>query len=156
MEKKVKWSEKLSDTKHEFVKNNRIRFYRMGKTHTVISEAESITEDTIFETDYERIEPTETDLTEMQIQQLDLKAKWNGEIISIVFNKDLNSPTIQQSNERLKKEGQKLMLENLQGTYFVSIYGDGKRITLIGIREIDGEKAFLFGFLEKPYKVTAQ
>jgi len=46
-------------------------------------------------------------------------------------------------------------LENLHGTYFASLYGDGERRTLIGIREINIEKAVLFGFPEKPYEVIA-
>jgi len=70
--------EKLSETKHEFVADNRIRIYRMGKTLTVISDTESISEETEFATDYERIERTKTDLTEKEIQKMDLKAEWNG------------------------------------------------------------------------------
>lgn len=155
LEKKLNRTEKLSETKHEFVADNRIRIYRMVKTLTVISETESISEETEFATDYERIETTKTNLTDEKIQKMDLKAEWNGENIPIVFNKTLDSPTIQKVNKRLNKEGQKLVLENLQGTYFASIYGDGERRTLIGIKEINNEKAVLFGFPEKPYEVVA-
>ncbi|KGK28738.1 hypothetical protein [Cellulophaga sp. E6(2014)] len=155
LEKQQNHLEKLSETKHEFVADNRIRIYRMGKTLTVISDTESISEETEFATDYERIEPTKTDLTEKEIQKMDLKAEWNGEKIRIVFNKNLDSPTIQKINKRLKKEGEKLVLENLHGTYFASLYGDGESRTLIGIREINIERAVLFGFPEKPYEVIA-
>ena len=48
LEKNLIYSEKFSETKNEFVNENRIRLYRMGKTHTVISETESKTEDTEF------------------------------------------------------------------------------------------------------------
>lgn len=153
--KEQKHSEKLSETKYEFVDENRIRIYRMGKTLTVISDIESISEETEFATDYERIEPTKTNLTSEEINIMELKAEWNGEKIPIVFNKNLDSPTIQKVNKRLNQEGQKLILENLQGTYFASIYDNGERRTLIGIKEIDKEKAVLFGFPEKPYQVTA-
>ena len=148
-------TEKLSETKYEFVTENRIRIYRMGKTLTVISDTESISEETEFATDYERIKPTITNLTREEINRLELKAEWNTEKIPIVFNKNLDSPTIQKVNKRLKREGQKLILENLQGTYFASIYGNGERRTLIGIKEIDAERAVLFGFPEKPYEVIA-
>jgi hypothetical protein len=148
-------TEKLSETKYEFVDENRIRIYRMGKTLTVISDTESISEETEFATDYERIEPTKTNLTRGEINTLELKAEWNGEKIPIVFSKNLDSPTIQKVNKRLKREGQKLVLENLQGTYFASIYDNGERRTLIGIKEMDKEKAVLFGFPKKPYEVTA-
>lgn len=59
---RTEWSEKLSESKYEFINDNRIRIFRMGKTHTVLSETESKTEDTEFATDYERIEPTKTEL----------------------------------------------------------------------------------------------
>ncbi len=156
LEKKQNHTEKLSETKYEFVADNRIRIFRMGKTLTVISDTESISEETEFATDYERIEPTKTSLTDKEIQKVDFKAEWNGEKIPIVFNKNLDSPAIQKVNERLKREGQKLMLENLQGTYFASIYGDGERRTLIGIKKIDRKKAILFGFPEKPYEIIAE
>ncbi|AIY14000.1 hypothetical protein [Cellulophaga baltica] len=154
--KKVKLlTESLSKSKHKLLEENRFRLFRMGKTLTVISDTESISEDTEFATDYQRIEPTKTNLTENEIQKLEFKAEWNGEKIPIIFNKNMDSPTIQKVNKRLKKEGQKMMLENLQGTYFASIYGDGQRRTLIGFKEIDNDKAVLFGFPEKPYEVIA-
>lgn len=155
LEKNQNHVEKLSQTKHEFVADNRIRIYRMGEKQIVISKTESITEDIEFATDYERIEPTKTKLPRKEIQQIDLKAEWNEEIIPIVFNKNLDSPAIQEVNKRLKKEGQKLLLESLQGTYFASIYDNGERRTLIGIKKMDKEKAVLFGFPEKPYEIIA-
>ena len=153
--KQEKFSQKLSQTKYEFVAENRIRIYRIGKTLTVISETESIAEETEFATDYERIKPTITNLTREEINTLELKADWNGEEILIVFNKYLDSLTTQKLNKRHKREGRKLVLENLQGTYFASIYGNGERRMLIGIEEINTEEAVLYGFPEKPYKVIA-
>ena len=153
---RTEWSEKLSESKYEFVNDNRIRIFRMGKTLTVLSETESITEDTELSTDYERIEPTKTELESRKIETLEFIAQWNNEKIPLTFNKILDSPVIQEMNKRMKKNGQKLVLENLQGTYFVSIYNNNKRKTLIGIKEIDSNKAILFGFPEKPYEITAE
>ena len=155
LEKNLIYGEKFSETKNEFVNENRIRLYRMGKTHTVISETESKTEDTEFATDYERIEPTKTDLTEKEIEQSEFNAEWNNEKIKFVFNKDLDSPTIQEINKRMKRQGRKLILENLNGTYFGAIYDNGIRETLIPIREISDEKITLYGFPKKPYEITA-
>lgn len=152
----TEWSEKFSELKYEFVNDNRIRIFRMGKTHTVLSETESITEDTELSTDYERIEPTKTELESRKIETLEFIAQWNKEKIPLTFNKILDSQIIQELNKRMKKNGQKLVLENLQGTYFASIYDNGKRKTLIGIKEIDNNKAILFGFPEKPYEITAE
>ena len=149
-------SEKLSESKYQFVNDNRIRIFRMGKTHTVLSETESKTEDTEFATDYERIEPTKTELESEKIETLEFKAQWNKEKIPLTFNKILDSPVIQELNKRMKRNGRKLILENLQGTYFVSIFENDERETLIGIKEIDEEKAILFGFPEKPYEIKAE
>ena len=155
LKKERDWKEKLSESKYEFVNNNRIRIYRMGETLRIISDTKSITEDTEFATDYEKIIPTKTELTTQQIEKLEFRAQWNDEKIQIVFNKILDSPIIKKINKQLKREGQKLVLEKLQGTYFASIYYNGKRSTLIGIKEIDKEKAILFGFPETPFEVIA-
>ena len=128
----------------------------MGKTHTVLSEIESKTEDTEFATDYERIEPTKTKLESEKIETLEFKAEWNNEKLPLKFNEILDSPVIQEINKRMKRSGRKLILENFQGTYFASIFENDERETLIGIKEIDEEKAILFGFPEKPYEIKAE
>ena len=153
---RTKWSEKLSESKYEFVNDNRIRIFRMGKTHTVLSETESKIEDTEFATDYERIEPTKTELESKKIETLEFKAQWNNEKIPLTFNKILDSPVIQVLNKRMNRSGRKLVLENLQGTFFASIFDNDEREKLIGIKEIDEHKAILFGFPENPYEITAE
>jgi len=152
----TEWSEKLSESKYEFVNENRIRIFRMGKTYTVLSETESKTEDTEFATDYERIEPTKTELETEKIETLEFKAEWNSEKIPLKFNTILDSPFIQEINKRMKRSGRKLILENLQGTYFASIFDNDEREKLIGIKEIDEVKAILFGFPEKPFEIKAE
>ncbi|MDO3695985.1 hypothetical protein QVZ41_14125 [Wenyingzhuangia sp. chi5] len=157
LSKKVtNWTEKISESKYEFINANRIRIFRMGKTYTVISETESKTDNKEFSTDYEKISPTKTELKAEEIEKLEFKAQWNDEKIRLVFNKILDSPTIQEINQRRHKNGQKLALENLQGTYFVSIYNNDERETLIGIKEINEKKAILFGFPERPYEILAE
>ncbi|WP_299673499.1 hypothetical protein [uncultured Tenacibaculum sp.] len=121
-----------------------------------MSETESKTEDTEFATDYERIEPTKTELESKKIEKLEFKAHWNNEKIPLTFNKILDSPVIQELNKRVKRNGRKLILENLQGTYFASIFENNERETLIGIKEIDEQKAILFGFPEEPYEIKAE
>ncbi|UNZ00366.1 hypothetical protein MQE36_08500 [Zhouia spongiae] len=153
---RTEWIEKLSESKYEFINDNRIRIFRMGKTHTVLSETESITEDTEFWTDYEKIEPTKTELESKKIETLEFKAEWKNEKIPLKFNEILDSPVIQEMNKRMKRSGRKLVLENLQGTYFASIFDNEEREKLIGIKEIDEKKAILFGFPEKPYEIKAE
>ena len=128
----------------------------MGKTHTVLSETESKIEDAEFAADYERIEPTKTELESEKIVMLEFKAEWNKEKIPLKFNEILDSPVIQEINKRMKRSGRKLVLENLQGTYFASIFDNDEREKLIGIKEIDENKAVLFGFPERPYEIKAE
>ena len=156
LKKVQEWSENLTESKYRFINDNRIRFYRMGKSLTVISETESISKDIEVTIDYEKIEPTKTELTKKEIEKLEFKAEWNKEIIPFKFNIDLSSPKIKELNNSLNKEGEKIILENLQGTYFASIYSKGKRRVLIGINEIDKTKALIFGFPKRPYQIIAK
>lgn len=155
LEKKLVCSEKLSKTKNELVNEKRIRLYRMGKTHTVISETKSKTEDTEFATDYERIEPTSTNLSEKEIQEIKFKIEWNDEKFDFIFNETLDNKTIQEVNKRLGRQGRKLVLEKMNGTYFGFIYDNGIRETLIAIKEIDSDKIVLYGFPKEPYQVVS-
>ena len=41
--------ENITEIEHKFINPNRIRFFRNGKIHKVLSETESITEDCVFE-----------------------------------------------------------------------------------------------------------
>lgn len=155
LEKSQFWKENLSDIKHVVLNENRIRIFGLGKIHTVVSETESTTENIEIATDYVRIEPTKTYFSKEEILKMEFKAEWNGEKFPIIFNKDLDKLPIKQINKRLKREGRKMLLENLQGTYFATIFNSGKRQTLIGIKAITAQEAILFGFPEKPYEVIA-
>jgi len=84
----------------------------------VLSETKSKTENTEFATDYEKIEPTKTQLDSKKIETLKFKGRWNIEKIQLKFNKVLDSPVIQEMNKRMKRNGRKLILENLQETFF--------------------------------------
>ena len=76
----------------------------------MLSETESMTEETEFSTDYERIRPTKTELESEKIETLEFKAKWNNEKIPLKFNEILDSPVIQEMNKIMKRSGRKLIL----------------------------------------------
>ncbi|WP_228238593.1 hypothetical protein [Allomuricauda sp. M10] len=154
LQKKLLYSEKWSETKNEVINENRIRFFRMGKTHTIISENKSKTEYTEFTIHYERLTPTLTELTEEEIQKLQFFIEWNNEILDFKFNQTLDSITIQELNKRLGKEGRKLVLEKIKDTYFGTLYDNGNRVILLAIKEIDHDKVVLYGFPKEPYQVV--
>ena len=147
-------NEKLSETEYKFINQNRIRFFRNGKIYTVLSDEKSITEDCIFENDYEKLNATETELTESEIQNLKFEFNWNGEKMNLRFNEVLDSPVIQEINKRLNKEGSRIVLEKLNETLFVSLYTDNYLDKLIPIKYVDRQKIILYGFPKEPYEIN--
>jgi len=148
-----KHTKALTEIKHEFIKKNRLRFYEMGKTYTLYSETRAITTDTIFETDYECIQPTQTGLTKEEIENLEFTTVWNTQKIRIVFNTSIDSEIIQIMNKRTKREDAKIVLEKLQKTYFAAFYENGDRVKLLPIKEISNDEIKLYGFQKLPYEV---
>ncbi len=148
-----KWNEQLTEIEHTFVNQDRIRLFRKGKIYKVLSETESVTEDCIFEDDYEKLIATETELTEKEIQNLKFELNWNGEKLKIIFNEILDSPTIQEINKRIENEGSRIVLEKLNETLFLSLYSGKYSEKLIPIKYIDKQKVILYGFPKEPYEV---
>lgn len=146
-------NEKLTEVEHKFINPNRIRFFRNGKIHKVLSDTKYITEDCIVENDYEKLSPTETKLTENEIQNLKFELNWNDEKMNIRFNEDLDSPIIQEINRRLNKKGSRIVLEKLNETLFLSFYTDIYSDNLIPIKYVDKEKMILYGFPKEPFEV---
>lgn len=147
-------NEKLSETEHKFINQNRIRFFRNGKIYKVLSDEKSITENCIFENDYEKLNATETELTETEIQNLNFEFNWNGEKMNVKFNEVLNSPVVQEINKRLNKEGSRIVLGKLNKTLFVSFYTDNYLDKLIPIKYVDKQKMILYGFPKEPYEIN--
>jgi polynucleotide 5'-kinase involved in rRNA processing len=147
-------NEKLSETEHKFINQNLIRFFRNGKVSKVLSAEKSINEDCIFENDYEKLNVTETELTETEIQNLNFEFNWNGEKMNIKFNEVLDSPFIQEINKRLNKEGSRIVLEKLNETLFLSLYNDNYLDRLIPIKYVDKQMMILYGFPKEPFEIN--
>jgi len=147
-------NQKLIETQYKFVNQNRIRFFRNGKIHKFFSEEKTITEDCIFENDYEKLSATETELTEDEIQNLKFEFNWNGEKMNVSFNEVLDSPVIQEINKRLNKEGSRIVLEKLNETLFLSLCTDNYLDKLIPIKYVDKQKIILYGFPKEPYEIN--
>ncbi|MEM0575501.1 hypothetical protein [Flavobacterium polysaccharolyticum] len=126
----------------------------MEKIHKFYSDEKYTTEDCIFENDYEKLIATETELTETEIQNLKFEFNWNVEKMNLRFNEVLDSPSIQEVNKRLNKEGSKIILEKLNETLFVSLYIDNYLDKLIPIKHVDKQKMILYGFPTEPYEIS--
>lgn len=149
-------SKNLIEIEHQFINQNRVRFFEKGKISHFLSDDESITEDSIFENDYQKLNPTETKLTEIEIQSLKFELNWNGEKNIIHFNEDLDPPYIQEINRRMNREGRKILLERLNDTLFVSLYENANLDKLIPIKYVDNQKIILYGFPKEPYEIDCQ
>lgn len=149
-------NEKLSETQYKFINQNRIRFFRNGKIHKFFSDEKSITEDCVFENDYEKLTATQSELTEDEIQGLKFQFNWNGEKMNVRFNEVLDSPVIQEINKRLNREGSKIVLRKLDETLFLSLYTDNNLDKLIPIKYVDRQKIILYGFPKEPYEISCQ
>lgn len=148
------WNEKLSEVKFIFVNPNRVRFVRNGKIHRVLSENESTTEDCIFKSDYEKLNETETELSENKIESLKFEFNWNGEKLCVRFNEIIDSQIIQEVNKRLNIEGTRIKLQRLDKTLFLSVYTDIYHDKLIPIKYVDKENIILYGFPKEPYEIN--
>lgn len=149
-------SKNLIELEHQFINQNRVRFFEKGKISHFLSDDESITEDSIFENDYQKLNPTETKLTEIEIQSLKFELNWNGEKNIIRFNEDLDPPYIQEINRRMNREGRKILLERLNDTLFISLYENANLDKLIPIKYVDNQKIILYGFHKEPYEIDCQ
>lgn len=147
-------NEKLSETEYKFINQNRIRFFRKGKIYKVLSDEKSLTEDCVVENDYEKLNITETELTESEIQNLKFEFNWNGEKKNLKFNEVLDSSAIQERNKRLNRQGTRILLEKLNETLFVALYTDNYLEKLIPIKYVDRQKIILYGFPKEPYEIN--
>ena len=149
------WKEKQNEIDFKFLNSNRIRFFRKGIKRTVNNFEESSTStECIFELDYERLFPTQTDLSEEEIQLLKFDFLWNNNKKNIVFNEILDSPVIQELNKNMNREGSRILLERFNETLFLSFYDDIYIDIQIPIKYVDSEIMILYGFPNEPYEVT--
>ena len=149
------WNEILNVEELKFLTPNRIRLFRKGIKRTVsnFNEASTSTE-CVFELDYERLFPTQTDLSEEEIQLLKFDFSWNNNKKIIVFNEILDSLVIQELNKDMNRIGSRILLERFNETLFLSFYDDIYVDIQIPIKYVDSEIMILYGFPNEPYEVT--
>ncbi|UNY99183.1 hypothetical protein MQE36_02265 [Zhouia spongiae] len=135
-------NEKIS--KYEIVNENHIKWFIDGKSND---------KDTVFECDFYRLEPTITTLKKEDIEKMTFVLTENERESKFEFNKEL------WNKESLKlfkrKEGEKKMIEQIDSTYFVSIYFNGKRNVSIPIKEVTPEFLKLYAIPTGPMEMIA-
>jgi len=131
-------------SKYKIVNENHIKWFIDGKSND---------KDAVFVCDFYRLEPTITTLKKEDIEKLTFVLTENGRESELEFNKEL------WDKERLellkKKEGEKKMIEQIDSTFFISMYYNGKRDASIPIKEVSTEFLKLYAIPTGPMEMIA-
>ena len=131
-------------SKYEIVNENHIKWFISGKSND---------KDAVFECDFYRLEPTITTLKKEDIEKLTFVLTENGRESEFEFNKELWD---KERLERFKrKEGEKKIIEQIDSTFFVSMYFNGKRNGSIPIKEVTSEFLKLYLIPTGPMEMIA-
>ena len=117
------------DGKFQFVNPQRLRLKPDRAKHPI---------------DFVQLIPTKTNLTKTEMEQLNFNIKYQNHTIPVNFDgvQDESGKTVQ--------------LENIDATYFLTFYQKNKRMGAMPIEKVTPEKIIVYGFPEKPYKVTGK
>ena len=104
-----------------------------------------------LELDFVRLEKTETELTQTEIEKLTFEdTNYN---LKIAFNVELQKPEILQILKG--KATKKMLLKKVDETYFIQNFEEGELDSIIPIRKVNSECIELYGFSRKePYSLT--
>lgn len=102
---------------------------------------------------YVRLLPTETELTESEIEKLEFDISWNNEKVKIIFNQELERPEILEVMQI--KELRNLKLERIDSTLFLSFYRLGERELVLPIKKVTADSLEVYGFHKAPFYVTS-
>ncbi|MCX2680038.1 hypothetical protein OOZ15_08825 [Galbibacter sp. EGI 63066] len=130
---------------YKLIDNNHLKLFINGKSNG---------KDTVFEFDFYRLLPTKTELKKKEIEKLTYIFKEDEKTnIEFKFNKELMKvETLKLLN---KKEGHKMMIEQIDSTFFVSNYYSGKREASFPIKEVTAEFIKLYAIPTGPMELIA-
>ena len=132
-----------------FLENNYFgNFKFVNENRFTLFKKDEIDEKRNLELDFVRLERTETELTESEIEKLIFEDKE----LKIAFNVELQKPEIL---EILKgKATKKMLLKKVGETYFIQNYEDDELDSVIPIRKVTSEFIEIYGFSRKePYSL---
>ena len=131
-------------SKYKIINENHLKMFVKGKSNG---------KDALFDCDFYRLEPTITTLKKEDIEKLTFVLIENGRERELEFNKEL------WSKERLEilkqQEGEKKIIEQIDSTFFISIYFNGKRDISLPIKEISTDILKLYAVPTGPMEMTA-
>jgi hypothetical protein len=129
---------------YELINCNHLKLFVNGKSNGKAA---------VFECDFFRLEPTKTELKKEEIEKMIFTLIENGRETKLEFNKEL------WNKERLglhkRKEGEKQMIEQIDSTYFLSMFHNGKRNGSIPIKEVNTDLLKLHAVPTGPMEITA-
>ena len=144
LESEILTSKNGKFAKYKMVSDNHLKLFMDGKANGKGS---------VFESDFYRLEPTITTLKKEDIEKLTFIIIENKRETEIIFNKELWD---KESLEIFKmKEGEKRIIEQIDSTFFLSIYFDGKRNGSIPIKEVSTELLKLYAIPTGPMEMIA-
>ena len=130
--------------KYKIVNENHLKLFIDGKAND---------KDAVFECDFFRLLPTITVLKKVDIEKLTFLVNENGHESELNFNKELwDKETLKLFNE---KEGEKRIIEQIDSTFFVSMYYNGKRSISIPIKEVTTKFLKLYAIPTGPMEMIA-
>ena len=131
-------------SKYEIVNQNHIKWFINGKSNN---------KDAVFEFNFYRLEPTITTLKKEEIEKITFVIIENKRETELVFNKEL------WDTERLERENRKereiKMIEQIDSTFFISMFTNGKRDGSIPIKEVSTELLKLYAIPTGPMEMIA-
>lgn len=135
-----------------FVENNYFGSFKFkNENRFILFKKDEKDEKRKLELDFVRLEKTETELNQKEIEKLTFED--TDYDLKIAFNVELQKPEIL---EILKgKATKKMLLKKIGETYFIQNYEDGELDSVIPIRKVTSEYIEIYGFSRKePYSLT--
>jgi len=131
-------------TKYKIVNENHLKLFMDGKSNG---------KDAVFESDFYRLVPTITKFKKEEIEKLTFLYIENERETELNFNKELfDKETLKILDQ---KEGHKNIIEQIDSTFFVSMYSNGKRSGSIAIKEVTAEFLKLYAIPSGPMEIIA-
>lgn len=147
---------KVLDRKIVTMENGKFANYEMVNDNhlkLIIIEGKTNGKDSVFECDFYRLEPTITILKKEEIEKLTFVILENERESEFVFNKELwDQERLERHN---RKEGEKKLIEQIDSTFFISMYSNGKRDGSIPIKEVSTEILKLYAIPTGPMEMIA-